>query len=415
MPLSHADEVAAARALITRICRECPRRVAGSDDERRAHAVVAEELRALGADVDVRPFEWHRSLYQNLALHFGVGVLGSIVAELSPTVGLALHALAGGSYLADSTRAGFALRSLLPRVRSQNVVATFRAKRPVRRRIVFLAHADAAFTGIVFRPWFVRTFAGQPGSVLYKSLRVATGALGALALVDLAQLARGRSIALSAARAALTIPPLLAFALNLDVVLRNEVVPGAMDDLSGVAGLVLLARRIRHRIPDDVEVVFVSTGCEEAGLGGAQALAESMKETWGREETTILGMDGLCNGELRVFEEGEIVPVPIRPRLRAAIERVVRSRDAFADVRTFDIPVGATDALPFASLGYDAVTFGCVDATGATPRHYHLPTDTPENLEADQIPGCLDFVEAIFDDVAEIDARVNVSGVASVA
>ncbi len=145
---------------------------------------------------------------------------------------------------------------------------------------MFLAHADAAFTGLLFQPEFVKRVAGKPSSPLYKSLRVSTLALAGLAVLDGIQLVRGRSTALSAARAVLTIPPLLAAALNLDVVVRDQIVPGAADDLSGVAGLLLLARRLEGRLPDDVEVVFVATGCEESGLGGAQALVADMRGVW---------------------------------------------------------------------------------------------------------------------------------------
>ncbi len=393
--LEELDEPSWARAFVTRVVAACPRRVAGSDDERRAHAIIRSEMDALDLTTEQHDFEWNESLYANLALHFGLGTLGSLVARRRPLVGFALHALAASSYTMDSTRKAFWLRRLFPRRSSQNVLGTMPARsgKP-RLRLVFLAHADAAFTGVVFRPWFVKTFAGKHGSFTYKGLRVATRALGGLALVDLAQLYFGKSRKLSLARALLTVPPLVTFAFNADVVLRDQVVPGAADDLSGVAGMLLLVRRLRGRVPDDVEVVFVATGCEESGLGGAQALSRDMGERWERRNTVVLGLDGLANGELRFFLEGEIETVPLAPWLRGTIERVA-SDVRFSEVQPFDIPVGGTDAVPFATAGWDAVTFGCVDPTRGTPRHYHLATDTPENLEAEKIPFCLDFVERV--------------------
>lgn len=393
------DETRYARELITRIVSECPRRVATGPDERRAHGIIREELAALGLATELHAFSWNESLYQALALHFGLATAGSLIASRAPLLALALHALAAGSYAADSTRKAFVLRRLFPFGESQNVLARIPAKSgEPRLRVVFLAHADAAFTGVLFRPEFIARFVTKdPSSPLYKSLRVGTGAVAGLALLDVAELLGVRSVALSAARAALTIPPLLAFLLNLDVVVRNHVVPGAMDDLSGVAGMLLLARRLGRRDLGDVEVVFCATGCEEAGLGGATNLARDKRGEWDPARTVVIGLDGLANGSFCWFNEGEIFPVPLAPWLDGALRETAASDPRFADVAAFEIPVGGTDAIPFALAGYDAVTLGCVDRSRGVPRHYHTPDDTPENLEAEMIAPCVDFAERLFD------------------
>jgi Zn-dependent M28 family amino/carboxypeptidase len=239
----------------------------------------------------------------------------------------------------------------------------------------------------------------RPSSPIYKSLRIATGALAGLAAVDVVQLIAGRSRLLSLAKTALTIPPLIGFALNLEVVLRRQIVPGAMDDLSGIAGMLLLARRLAGRVPEDVEVVFVATGAEEAMLGGSQALAQDRRAAWDPKQTVIIGLDGLANGELRYFVEGEVFPVRLAPWLRVAAEEVAASDPRFAEVCAHEIPVGGTDSVPFAVAGYDAVTLGCVDPKLGMPREYHLPSDTPENLEVEKIPYCVDFAERLFERV----------------
>lgn len=395
-PLSPLDEAAWARDFVRTICDAAPRRMATSEDERRAHGMIQAEMERIGLSTEVHEFTWHRSLYANLALHFGLGTIGSIVAPWAPALGLALHATSALSYALDSSRQAFLLRRLFPFQGSQNVLGYVRAKSGPRRRVVFLAHADAAFTGLLFQPEFVKRLGAKPGSPLFKSLRIATGALAGLAVLDAVQLATGKSKALTAARAVLSLPPFLAAALNVDVVVRNQIVPGAADDLSGVAGLVLLARRLQGKIPDDVEVVFVATGCEESGLGGAQSLARDMRGRWDTDNTVIIGMDSLANGDLCYYEEGEVFPVPLAPWLRETIESVTSSTPHLADVAPFEIPVGGTDAIPFAVAGYPAVTLGCVDRKMGLPRHYHVPTDTPDNMEAEQIPRGLDLAERLF-------------------
>jgi hypothetical protein len=400
------DEIRWARAFVERVVRACPRRAATSEDEARAHAMIDAEMQAAGLATEQQSFTWNESLYEVLALHFGLGALGSLAALRSPLLGFALHAGAAASYLADSRRKAFVLRRLFPFRRSQNVLGTLpAASGEPRLRVVFLAHADAAFTGFVFRPEVAASATKGPG-FMKKPLRVSVMALAALAALDVAEIVGGRSRRSglsrfsSLARAALTIPPLIAAALNLDVSLRRHVVPGAMDDLSGVATLLLLARRLRAKKPDDVELVFVATGCEEAGLGGAQALLERNSSRWERERTVVVGVDSPANGELRYYLEGEILPVPLAPWLRDALERVSSSEPRFDGVRAFPIPVGGTDAIPFAVAGYPAVSLGCVDEKTGTPRHYHLPTDTPEAMEAEMIPFCLDYVERLFQEIS---------------
>lgn len=395
------DEIRWARDFVTRVVRACPRRGSTSEDEARAHAIVQAEMETLGLATERQPFTWNESIYECLALHFGLGALGSLVAVKSPLLGLAIHAGTAASYLADSTRKAFTLRRLLPFRPSQNVLGTLPATGEPRLRVVFLAHVDAAFTGVVFRPEVAARAAGQKGP-LAKPLRISIGALAALAALDLLDIGFGRSRLRSLARVALTIPPLMAAALNLDVSLRRQVVPGAMDDLSGVAAMLLLARRLRATKPDDVELVFVATGCEEAGLGGAQALLEAMNGRWDRDRTVVIGIDSPANGVLRYYLEGEILDVPLAPWLRDTLDRVSGSEARFSDVQPFSIPVGGTDAIPFARAGYPAVSLGCVDASTGTPKHYHLPTDTPENLEPETIPLCLDYVERL---VGEIRAQ----------
>lgn len=382
---------------VARIVEAAPRRMATSEDERRAHELIRAEMEGLGLATEVHRFRWNRSLYANLALHFGLGAIGSLAALRSPGLGLALHAASAISFAADSSRAAFLLRRLFPFGDSQNVLGVRPARngREPRLRIVLLAHADAAFTGVLFQPEFVARFGAKPGSPLFKSLRVATLALAGLAAVDGAQLVFGKHAALSAARAVLTVPPLLAAALNLDIVVRNQIVPGAADDLSGVAGLLLLARRLEGRVPDDVEVVFVATGCEESGLGGAQALARDMRSRWDPATTVVLGLDSLANGDLCYYTEGEVFPVPLAPWLQGTLDAVAAAHEEHRGVVSFEIPVGGTDAIPFAMAGYPAVTIGRVDRKTGIPRHYHVPTDTPENMEADQIPEGVDFTERV--------------------
>ena len=390
-------EAAWARRFIKRVITRFPRRQPTSEDERGAqrHLVECFEAEGLGLEVETRGFEFNDSLYKNLALHFGIGSIGSIVGRRRPGLGLALHLLAGGSYLLDSTRRAFLLRRLLGFRSSLNVVATAPAVTAEPTvRLVFVSHTDAAFTGWLFEPWFTDAFASDD-SPLRRGLLIATLSQLGLVGVNAARLIFGPRLGLRALGWLLSVPAGIVFFLNTQIVLKDEIVPGASDNLSGVAGNFLLARRLVPDKPEDVELVFVSTGCEEASLGGSDALAREMKGVWDPETTVILGIDGLSGGELRFFEEGEIIKQPLAPWLRNLIVSVTASHPRYAEVESFEIPVGATDVSAFLAQGFEGVCFGCVNPSRGIPDNYHCPSDNVENLDAEKIPLCVDVVEAV--------------------
>ena len=386
--------------LISRIVRECPRRQPTSEDERRSQVIMKEEFENLGICTEFQDFEFNDNLYANIALHFGLGTLGTMVSGVFPLGGLALHGLASGSYWADSTRKAYILRRLLGFKPSQNLLATMPAEGPPDLRIVFLAHADAAFTGLLFDPEMVKRFSGEPPKGLgfiKRSMSLATRTQAALAGFDTLRIFLGPlTWPLRPLEYVLTIPAMIALGLNLQVVLKNEIVPGANDNLSGVAALPILAQRLGPAKPANVEYVFGITGCEEASLGGGDALAKAMDGVWDKDKTVIIGLDGLSNGDLNFAEvEGEVVKTPIPQWLGDVARQTAASDKKFEEVKGFEIPVGGTDIAAFLAQGWQGVSMICVDPQIGAPRNYHTSEDTPENLDYDKLMFSIEFTEKL--------------------
>jgi hypothetical protein len=389
------DEARWAEAFIAHIIDRCPRRQPTSADERRASLITRELYARMGLETRLHEFEFNDNLYANLVLHFGTAAVAAAFAPVAPLLASAVLSGVVGSYISESTRKAMVLRRLFAFRKSQNVLATLPSIGERRMRIVFVSHVDAAFTGLLFDTKFVKRFAPTPGP-LYKGLRLATGTVASLGAVSLAMAAtKGRTRKwLSRARLPLMIPSVLAAALNTELVSRNTIVPGAADNLSGVAGCLLLAARLADERPENVEFVFVSVGCEEASLGGSDALATAMKEEWSTDDTWVIGIDTICNGDWRWFREGEVFPVPASPVLERILTGL-QSDPRFAELEPLEVPVGGTDAIPFALRGYNAVTIGCVDPTSGTPREYHQVSDNLANMDAPKIIGTLDLVQEL--------------------
>jgi hypothetical protein len=405
--LDIADERAYIEGLTRRIVAKCPRRKSTSGDERRAQQMLASELSALGLRTQFVPFRFNSSLYAVLALHFGLASVASGLylfykVAANPDLfyclvaALALHLFVAVSYLGDSTYSFYWLRRLLRHRPSQNMVATLPAAGPVRLRIVLVGHADAAPTGWIFKPSVVRTatnnYYPRPFRFLRKQLVGAIIAMSVLALHDLmaiAQPGQWMPVLFFGLTAACAIP----FFLNMQLVLRNQIVPGASDNLTGCVSLPVLAKRLADKKPDDVELVFVATSCEEAGCGGSLALARGMG--WEKHKTVILGLDILTNGDLRYKQCGEILPLPVAPWLYDTLQEVAASDARWGTLPAFDAPAGSDDVAPFLAKGYEGVCLCCIDPTLGVSRHYHQPTDTPDNLEYDRWLDSIDFAEKV--------------------
>jgi hypothetical protein len=391
----------APHALLVEILERFPARRAGSAAERGAQDRLAEELEAAGGGARWHSFRWPPHLYAGLAMHFGLGVAGAAVAKRSPGVALAMQAAAAASLVAELSRKGLVLRRALGAVGSQNLLVTFRAPgagdTEPERRLVLLAHADSAYTGTIFHPEVLRASLRplpRPLAFLQKQLRLPTACLGGLAALSAARLAGARGAWLDVATALLALPPAVVFALNLEVVLRDQVVPGAADNMSGCVTVVELCRRLAPKLPAGTELVAAITGSEEAGTGGAFCLARDMQASWARERTTVLAIDTMTNGDLFYLEEGELGRVPVPERLAAAID-ATSAEDGMPRVRKYVIPAGATDARPFLARGYDAVGLTSIDPAIGAPRHYHRPSDTAENVDPAELRRSIDFAERL--------------------
>ncbi len=259
------------------------------------------------------------------------------------------------------------LRRLLPQRQTTNVVAEI-GDGP--RTWVVHAHHDAAHGGLMFHP----ALAQPDGPVPTLALVAAGPALTALG-------AKRAGRFLSAVTAAL-------FADSG----RRRPVPGANDDASGVAALVLLARRFRAD-PPDARVLLLSTGSEESMLEGMTAFARRHFGRLDTGTTSFISVDSLGWETLALRSgEGALRQRPATPELVDALRACARDQEVElrAGVR-FWIPTDGNVAL---RAGYRQVTLGSMQPDGSYPG-YHTPRDTPDRVHFDTIVRATDLIEAL--------------------
>jgi Zn-dependent M28 family amino/carboxypeptidase len=165
---------------------------------------------------------------------------------------------------------------------------------------------------------------------------------------------------------------------------RSPTVPGANDNLSGVACLVGLAELLRDRPVSGLRVLLVSCGAEETLQDGIRGFMARHAHELELDRTLVLNYDTVGSPDLIMLEaEGpfwmEEYPGPEFRDLIARcaeesgipLERGLRAR-------------ASSDSVIPARAGYPTATLASLNEWRALS-NYHLPTDIPANLDYETI------------------------------
>jgi acetylornithine deacetylase/succinyl-diaminopimelate desuccinylase-like protein len=381
------------RSLTERVIRELAsyERPSASDGERRAAEWLAGELRAAGCrDVRVEEEGAHGGYWWPLGLLNAASALAGLLGRLPAAV---VGAFASAAVWDDVGGGRLWFRRLtLPHRPTWNVVAEL-GDPEVARTVVFLAHHDAAHSGLIFHPALPRlgmTLVPRLHERANQSIPILYGTfLGPLQLA-LWGLLGPRWLRWNG----------MVYALGATAVMANiaasRIVPGANDNLSSVGVLVALAHELSEQPPQGVRVILLSTGSEEGFMEGMQAFGRSHFGTLDRATTEFVCLECVGSPHLCVVEaEGML---RMRYYTESSREALARAGDAAGvelarGLRT----VAATDALIALRAGYPTCTLGGVDET-KFPAEYHWPSDVPDNLDWDSIDGavevCLRYLSA---------------------
>ena len=373
-------------------------RPSASDGEQRAAEWIRDRLKGSSADARIEVERAHGTYWVPLGLMTAAAGLAGLAAARGGRRARALAAVTGAAAaagIADDVSGGRHLfRRLLPHRGTYNVVAEA-GDRSAARTIVFVAHHDAAHGGLVFAPQlttvpadaFPEWYEKQETSPQVMLLVVAGPALVALgALTGLRALRRLGTF--------LSLGSVAAFA---DIGAR-PVVPGANDNLSGVAVVLELARALQERPVTGVRVLLVSTGSEESFMEGMRGFARRHFPSLPRERTEIVCLDSVGSPELILIEgEGMLKMRDYTPELRDRIAAVAERAGVHLRRR---LRLGlATDGLIGLKAGYPSAALGSVTKY-KLPLNYHSPRDTADALVYETVADAAVLCEAVVREAA---------------
>ena len=178
---------------------------------------------------------------------------------------------------------------------------------------------------------------------------------------------------------------------------HSPIVPGANDNLSGVAALVALADRLRSL--QGLRVLLVSCGAEEVLQGGIYGFVARWRDQLDREQTWFLNLETVGSPELIMLEgEGPIVMEDYHDRsFRDLVARA--AAQAGAPVRRGMRSRVSTDAVIPSRAGYPTATLTSIDRYKALS-NYHKPSDTPENVDYRTVRQAVAVAEAVAQELA---------------
>jgi hypothetical protein len=249
------------------------------------------------------------------------------------------------------------------------------------RTLVVLAHHDAAQTGAIFDQRLTRALYELAPELVG---RMKTGPPQWWAVVGGPLLALGAAVLGRRRTAAAGLALSIGATGFLADIWRSPTVPGASDNLSGVASLVALAEMLEARPVPGLRVLLVSCGAEETLQDGIRAFMNRHRSDLVVGSTFFVNLDTIGSPEL-VMLEGER---PLRmedytdPSFRDLVESCARDNGVALErgVRAR----ASTDGIIPSREGYPTATLISL-APWRFPANYHLPTDVPENLDYDTV------------------------------
>ncbi len=373
-------------------------REAGSEGEREAAEWLAARFESAGApaSIDEEDFlDGYAGLHAKLS---GVGAAAGVLA-LSGRARRA--AIAGGAAAAalivDEASNGVrpARRAIERQKTTWNVVAEL-GDPGAERTVVVMAHHDAAHGGAIFDQALQRKLTDWfPGVIerIDTAIPVWWSVAAGPALVALGAATRRRGLA--AAGTALSAGSVAAF---LDIA-RHPVVPGANDNLSGVAALVAIAEAVRERPLNGVRLLLASCGAEEVLQGGVYGFARRHLAPLDRDRTWVINLDSVGSPELAMLEgEGAFVIEDYFDRgLRDLCERIA-IREAIPMRRGMRAST-STDSVVTSRMGIPTTCLVSLNRHKAID-NYHSPTDVPENVSYPTVAAAADLTEAVIRELA---------------
>jgi hypothetical protein len=378
--------------------------------ERQAAEYLAKRLEEIGLESAIEDYRISPHYYWVYFTHCVLAILACLATIWTrplwvPVVMAVLLAFISISFWGDLTTKFHLIRNLIPRYPSQNVVGVIPSDGSKKKRIIISAHIDAAKVGeIVFNEKLDEAIAKFYKEKFDSTPNVMMPIL--LSMIGLCLVAIIRAIVPSGTamwiatwilQGVCTLGLLVAAFSFFDIGV-GVYVPGANDNLSGIATCMSLAEELVTSPLANCELEFAAFGCEEAIMMGAVQYMKKHGRDLDRENTYFINVESVGNGNVRyATSEGFVRVRPYSTEMVGISKRLAES-GGFDDVGTYEVRLG-TDAMVPLVRGFKAISIMAFNENNFIP-HYHTPEDTPDTMDVKIVERAREFTMAL---IRELD------------
>lgn len=370
--------------LIDRVMKEIGPRGSCSDEEKELGRLFAREIGPACDRVETEPFTCSPTAFMGFFPYLVFLFLAGVALYFFlPPLSLAM-AVAGCAILFfEVVRYKELIDPLYPRREGENVAGFVAPRGEAKRRVYVSAHFDSAYE---FKLWYwFKGLSGPVMGVAFLSVLLLIGSSLARTIAEPSGLPHATAFKVLGI-VLIALSPIV----SLFVVFHTgDLVPGAMDDMAGVAvvaglGMYLAdAKEGGEFFPETTEVVLLGMSSEEAGLRGAKRYAARHREESKDTPACAIFLDGIYDERFFTVFTKEVWP---GARLDAGLVEtaVEAAKDGGFEVKTALLPLGATDATAFAQADIPSVSICLWDAARLVP-HYHTRHDTIEHVRPESL------------------------------
>jgi hypothetical protein len=347
-----------------------------SPGEHEAARFIAGKLSSHGADARVELERVHGTYWWPLGITSAAGLLAGLLGLRGRRLTAAALGCAASALVVDDLGAGRRwLRRILPKQATANVVAVA-GDLEATNTLLVAAHHDAAHTGLFFDPRLTELLGKRLGAGEGKPVRQPP----LMAPFWAGPAAAGLAASLGARRiAALAIAVCGGIIACLTEMSFRRTVPGANDNLTGVATLIGLAASLEELPVSGLRVLLVSTGAEESLMEGMRAFAARHPEELSPHRTRMLCVDTVGSPQLVLAESEGMARTRDYDRALKDLIADCAEQEGIELRRGFRMRLG-TDGYLALRRGVPAAMLMSVDRYGVSS-NYHWPTDTAERVD----------------------------------
>ena len=327
------------------------RRLAGTPGESQAQEYIRSAFAEIGVRVQDEEFA-----YSDAALKLALPAMCLVIGAVSVMGSLAYLwrtslVIVPGAALLAAVFIGFKWSSTFERfgangkMRSVNLIGEVGGANP-QGRVLLSAHYDSKSQ---LMPVVVRASFFIGGFLLAILLGFALIGLGISGAAGAACLGNRAFFLVS------LLPPLLMLGLMFNFTGNRS--PGALDDASGVAVILEVAKVLAAAPLESLDVTVAAFGCEEVGLCGSISYLLAHEVELRQRPFYMLNYDMpfTSSGNLVLNTAFELPPVRTSRRLNDLMMET--ARDMGFDVRGIYMPVGAgADHMPWVKHGFEATS-----------------------------------------------------------